>query len=81
MPARGLRRDARGIGEFAGGQRSAIHQGQEHVRSRRLANQRGDFGNEGSGDHRARIAPIRDKDASAGAEAMGRDSVAYPAHV
>jgi hypothetical protein len=32
--ARGLRHDQSGIGEFARGQRSAGHQGQEHVRSR-----------------------------------------------
>jgi hypothetical protein len=55
VSAGGLRRNASGVGEFAGSQRPAIHEGQEHVRSCRVANQRGNFGNGGSADHRARI--------------------------
>jgi hypothetical protein len=79
--ARRLRRDPSGIGELAGGQRSAGHQGQEHVRSRWIPNQRSDFGNEGPRHHAARIALIRDArrtNTSVDTEAIGRDSVADP---
>jgi hypothetical protein len=77
-----LRRDPSGIGELARGQRSASHQGQEHVRSRWIPNQRGDLSNEGSRRHAVRIAPIRDAcrtNTSVDTEAIGRDRVADPA--
>src|SRR6185312_11676887 len=44
VAAGGLRRDTRGIGELARGERPPVHQGTEHVGASRIAEQRRDFG-------------------------------------
>lgn len=56
MRARGLRGHMCHIGEFAGAQRAAVHQRRQHVRARRVANQRGDLGDVGSVCHDRSIA-------------------------
>src|SRR6185437_11228995 len=44
MAAGGLRRDAGGIGELAGGEGAPVHQGAQHIGTGRVADQRGDLG-------------------------------------
>ena len=59
MRARGLRGHMRGIGEFAGAQRAAVHQRREHVGARRIAEQCRDLGDVGGVCHGFSIARDR----------------------
>ena len=57
MGAGGLRRDPGRAGELARGQGPAVEQGRHHRRPRRVADQRRDLGDHGTGDHARRIRP------------------------
>ena len=56
MAARGLERDARGLGELAHGERAPVHEGGEDVGPGRIAEKRGHGGDDGTFLHTSIIA-------------------------
>src|SRR5262249_45019761 len=58
MGARGLGCDVRGGGELARGQGPAIEERRHHGGPRRVSDQRGDLGDDGTGDHQIALAAM-----------------------